>query len=48
MRERVVKQTGGEVLVNGNFNSVFGQTRKVFNEKYGHLISDVSNNVSHK
>ena len=41
-REKVVKETGGDVLVNGNFNTIFGQTRKVFNEKYGHLIDQNS------
>ena len=31
-REEVIKQNGGSVIVNGSFNSVFGQTRKVFKE----------------
>ena len=51
-RERVIELTGESVIVNGNFNPVFGQTRKLYKEKYGEVIkrvnSDESGYGSHK
>ena len=51
-RERVIELTGESVIVNGNFNPVFGQTRKLYKEKYSEVIkrvnSDESGYGSHK
>ena len=40
-REEVIKRSGQEVLVNGNFNPIFGQTRKIYNEKHAEVISAI-------
>ena len=47
-REKVIKQCGGDVLVNGNFNPIFGQTRKIFREKYGTVIEQVNEDATPK
>ena len=45
-REKVIESVGEEIIVNGNFNSIFGQTRKVYKEKYGEIIKQVNNGES--
>ena len=46
LREEVIRRSGEDVLVNGNFNSKFGQTRKVFLEKHSEIISKINNGIS--
>jgi hypothetical protein len=45
-REKVIEHVGEEIIVNGNFNPMFGQTRKVYKEKYGEVIKQVNSDES--